>query len=28
VTEYVGTQWDPTGFYVISEMSAMLKLLD
>jgi len=24
----VGTQWDPIGFYIISEMAATLKLLD
>jgi len=26
--EYVGTQWDPIGFYIISEMTATLKFLD
>jgi len=28
ITGYVRMQWDPIGFYIISEMTAMLKLLD
>jgi len=24
ITEYVGTQWDPNGFFIISEMTTTL----